>query len=329
LDADDFTGSEVLVDKTQSAHTNTLILMSRLRPYWEKKELNSKGLESLSLLNREGEKIHCELQIPYDDLSEYLNNRIELGIESFFVAMKKAFDNKLPEEINVLLAGNSSRSERVSNIFTHESSNKRNLVMSELTNALKALTDETDFSQEPENEDLETIYSKIFGETGPKIVIHAPLEADINDESKPTAKTGVALGILRLCPGTEVEVINRASEMSGGEAPFAYYVGKSRRGQFNVGIQRNDSYNEWKEIGVVPKEGIFNFYITQSNHALGNEMEIGHPELYKHSVTFPIQYAGQKVYGMPKSPSSIDIACATEERVKSNDIVAFQEYAFN
>ena len=282
LDAEDFTGSEMLVDKTQAAHTNTLMLMSRLRPFWEENRGNDKGIETMDLLNREGEKIQCELQVPFSDLSEYLDNRIKLGVESFFTAMFKAFSQDQPEEINVLLAGNSSRSERVERAFD-------------------AASNSTDNS--------ESVYTKVFGEDGPEIIVHAPLEADINDESKPTAKTGVALGILRLCPGTEVEVINRASEISDGEAPFAYYVGRGRRGKFNVGLARNASYGKWSEIGVVPREGVFNFYYTQSNLAYGDEMELGHVELYKKSITFPISYAGQKIYASPKTPESIDIGC--------------------
>lgn len=314
LDAEDFTGSEMLVDKTQAAHTNTLMLMSRLRPFWEKNQKNDKGSESLNLLNREGDKVLCELQIPFNDLSEYLDKRIQQGVKSFFIAMQKAFKDNIPSEIHILLAGNSSRSHRVNKVF----------MSNDLEKDTRILTD--GYDNEIEEYCSDTLLKNIFGANAPNLTIHQPLEADINDESKPTAKTGVALGILRLCPGTEVKVINHALEISGGEAPFAYYVGRARRGKFQVGLARNEQYGEWRELGVVPEEGIFNFYFTQSNLANSNEMTIGHNELYKKTITFPLSCKGQKIYASAKMPASMNIGCSESSNVKNDQSLnALQE----
>lgn len=307
LDAEDFTGSEMLVDKTQVAHTNTLMVMSRLRPFWEESQRNDKGLESLDLLSRDGEAVFCELKIPFDDLSDYLDIRIAQGVESFLIAMRKAFKEVMPKEVHVLLAGNSSRSKRVSKTFIRETQKSKEEAIADFADVLSPFVGGT--SVEDVVEHHNPLLNMIFGDSAPNVIIHAPLDADMNDESKPTAKTGVALGILRLCPGTEVEVINHVSGMSDGEAPFAYYVGRARRGKFQVRLNRSDSYDKWSEIGVVPKEGVFNFYYTQSNLAFGDEMVVGHTELYKGSIVFPISCAGQKIYASPKTPTSVNIGC--------------------
>ena len=118
LDAKDFAGSELFLEHTQAATTNTLMLVARLRPLWETGALrNISGIEKIDLINRDGQKTNCELAIPVDTLLQYLEQRIESGIQNFFVAMKNAFADKLPSEIQVLLAGNSSRSQLVSNFF--------------------------------------------------------------------------------------------------------------------------------------------------------------------------------------------------------------------
>lgn len=300
LDADDFAGSEMLVDKTQAAHTNTLILISQLRSFWEENKVNAKGILSLTLLDRSGDKVLCELQASNEKLSDYLNQRIAQGVKSFFIAMQKAFASNMPKQVHVLLAGNASKSVRVLELFKKQS------------------------NEYDKSEYDEVIPSKLFNGNTPEMVIHEPLIADVNDESKPTAKTGVALGILRLCPGTVVDVINHASVKSNGEAPFAFYVGRGRRGKLLVGLHRNCPYNEWREMGVVPKEGVFNFYVTESNLAYGDKMDIGHPELYKKSITFSTAYVGQKIYVSSKTPFSMNIGCTDAEDLNSlNDLQEF------
>jgi hypothetical protein len=64
LDADDFPGSELFIDQTQAAATNTVILMSKLRPLWEGGGLNnSSGIEKIQFFNRESSRELCEFAI--------------------------------------------------------------------------------------------------------------------------------------------------------------------------------------------------------------------------------------------------------------------------
>lgn len=305
LDAEDFAGSELLLEKTQAASTNTLMMMARLRAYWEKGEINSNGVERINLINRDGERVSCEMQLPIDELDEYLDNRIQTGIVSFFAAMKKAFQKELPSKVHVLLAGNSSRSRRV-------------------TDAFGLLPENADETAQVRFDFTQAAIEEIFGERCPEIMAYRPLTAELDDESAPTAKTGVALGILRICDGDKVKVINHTPSADTGEAGFRHYVGRTRRGKFLVSIHINDPYQEWKEIGVVSEKGIFNLFHTQSNLAFGNNMEEGHNELLNKKIVFPIQAALQKVFVRAVAPHKIELCTAQSADIIQGDNL--QEY---
>ena len=71
---------------------------------------------------------------------------------------------------------------------------------------------------------LHSLCEGIFGRTIPEFEIHLPLDADPENVYAPTAKTGVALGLLRLCPGETLKVINHATQ-ENTDSPFQYFVG--------------------------------------------------------------------------------------------------------
>ena len=298
LDAEDFTGSEMLLEKTQAAYTNTLMLMSQLRSFWEQGSRENTGAIKMEFINRNGNKVDCDFTFPYDELQDYLERRISLGIENFLIAMKKAFGNQLPKQVHILLAGNSSRSRLVTDSFGLIPEPKENEASDDIAQTRCDITKAT--------------IEMVFGDHCPEIIAHAPLAANKDNEAIPTAKTGVALGILRLCPGSSVKVINHATHTSNGEAPFSHYVGRIHRKKFQVGIHRNASYQEWHKIGVVV-EGVFNLFHTQSNLAHGGNMEEGHTELYKKRIDFAGNSNGHAVFARAIKPNVIELCTAPNQ----------------
>ncbi|WP_077924674.1 hypothetical protein [Wohlfahrtiimonas larvae] len=147
----------------------------------------------------------------------------------------------------------------------------------------------------------------IFHDQDTCLDIYAPLDADISDESRPTAKTGVALGILNLCSGSGIKIIDKREEMSNSDVPFLYYVGKARRRKFHAGIHRNAAYSDWKELGVVAEDGIFNLFYTQSDRAYSGEMMVGDSALYKLNLEFSTLYAGHRINAKPVAPNKIEM----------------------
>jgi hypothetical protein len=137
----------------------------------------------------------------------------------------------------------------------------------------------------------------------------APLPADPKDVYRPTAKTGVALGLLKLCPGSVVKVINHAERESEGEAPFNHYIGRIRQGVFLPGLSQGTEYGTWHELGV-PRDKVFSLYHTQSPKAHTGLLREGDTGLYKLRLEVPGGASGQRVFGRAIGPSKIAICTA-------------------
>lgn len=288
LDAKDFPGSEMFLEHTQAASTNTLMLMSHLRPLWEGGALTEQtGILTLELLDRDGQKKTCELVVDQNKLNDYLESRIETGVHNFFAALKSAYGHRIPSHIDILLAGNSSRSPIVMGLFGLDPDSERGTILFERTlNYLVELFDQP----------------LVF-------CAHPPLAADHSDMYRATGKTGVALGLLRLCPGGVVKVINRTVKQANGEAPFAHHVGKIRRGQFEVALGQGEAYQNWLELGP-QREGVFHLCHTQSPRAIIGNMCEGEPELNKIRIDLLGNVAGHRLFAQAISPNEIEVCSA-------------------
>ena len=130
-----FAGSEALIKDSQEAHANMYALVEKLRPVWEAphsdaawKILSSNYIE-VNLFRDDGQFVK-NFQLNIDiDLQEILRERIKSGINNFFISMKEAFEknskNSLRkikplrelDEISIFLAGNSSKSPLVNELF--------------------------------------------------------------------------------------------------------------------------------------------------------------------------------------------------------------------
>ena len=269
-DAKGFPGSEMLIDRSHIASTNSYRIMSQLRPLWETGELeDSSGRIRLNLLSREGEEVDCEFTLDQELLSDFLSRRILRGVVNFFSGLKGAFATKLPEQCYILLGGNSCRSPFVAQIFdvveklNQQGQDKQTLLEENLAEEFSNL-----------KQQVQAIFKPIFPKQMPNWKIIQPLEADKeNPESKPTAKTGVAWGLLTLKPGSTIKVINHAVEKNeSGDAPFAWFVGSVRRRQFQPSIKANEAWDEWVELGK-PREGVFPLVYTLEAAAEGKQQK--------------------------------------------------------
>lgn len=287
LDAEKFVGYERLIDDTQAAYTNTALLMAELRPFWEKGQFIDEfaGELVISLLNRQGEIVNCRLTVKQDELLAYLKQRIYQGFINFFVGLKQAFSTQqlaIPKVIHILLAGNASRSRLV------------NEVLSGIEQQSSVLN-----------------FSDIFGSDIPEFKVHYPLDADLKQHDVVTAKTGVALGLLRLCPGEGLKVINHARANNQENSPFQFYVGRQRRGTFEVMLKRGDAYQQWQQIGAVSEEGIFLLLHSSLDQALSAEgMKRGSAGLFERRISFAGNPIGQKVFAQINAPNQITLCSA-------------------
>ena len=294
LDAEKFIGYERLIDTSQTAYSNTALLMAKLRPFWEKGQFDDafSGALDIQLLNREGEAVDCQFTVKQDELLHYLKRRILEGFIKFFNELEKSFEKyqkNIPEHIHLLLAGNSSRSKLVKDL-------------------LSTIENEATSQQSKMSLDL----NRIFNGRVPKFSIHYPMNADIKKQDDITAKTGVALGLLRLCPGEGLKVINHDMQQNAENSPFQFYVGRQKRGKFEVVIRRGDAFNEWNQIGAINEDGVFLLLYSSSGLAISNEgMMRGDLDLKDYRIRFAGNLTGQKVFAKILAPTQIEICSAS------------------
>ena len=221
----------------------------------------------------------------------YLKSRIYQGFVNFFVELKQAFTTQhqaLPKVIHILLAGNASRSKLVKELLVG-------------------------IEKKDQNQTTLLNLSTIFGQDIPEFKIHYPLDADLKHHDVITAKTGVALGLLRLCPGEGLKVINHAKTNDDANSPFQFYVGRQKRGVFEVMIKRGDAYHQWQQIGAVSEDGIFLLLYSSLAQALTDEgMKRGATGLFDQRIRFAGNTAGQKVFARILAPSEIELCSASD-----------------
>lgn len=288
IDAKKFLAHEQLIDDSQTAYTNTALLMAALRPLWETGKFNDQfsGSLDIELLNRQSQVVNCAFKVKQDELLGFLKYKIEQGLLGFFEKLKQAFiDSPEHQEIHILLAGNASRS-------------------SILTTALNELM--------LDNQEQKAIsLRQIFSNKVPKFKIHAPFDANLANHDSITAKTGVALGLLRLCPGERLKVINhtKTSEQAG----FQYYVGRTRRGKFDVVIHQGDLSTDWQALGAISEEGIFILLYSQLAQALSEGgLKRGSIGLNEKRLNFSGNTQNKKVFARIVSATQLELCSAQD-----------------
>ncbi|MBQ9497325.1 MAG: hypothetical protein IJR52_07100 [Selenomonadaceae bacterium] len=134
-DKKSFAGSEALIKDSQEAHANMHALVEKIRPVWEEPdsdaatEILSCGFVEVNLFRDDGRLVENFSLDAAIDLEEILRDRIRIGIKNFFISMKEAFEksskNSLRKikplrelnEVSIFLAGNSSKSKMVNELF--------------------------------------------------------------------------------------------------------------------------------------------------------------------------------------------------------------------
>lgn len=280
LDGQRFTGDEAFVHPTQAAQTNTVLLAAKLRAFLESEDGQLDAQLGIELLNQQGVKTRCELSLDRQALDQLLFTRMQNGVREFLTELATV-RHELPENepVHVLLAGNGSRSRHVKALF------------------------------DPQGEH----WQEAFGIDGPpQIIIHAPLPIREDNHHAPTAKTGVALGLLRLCPGEGVKLIDHVRSTSHDEAPFRYFVGRlGRREEFTPTLTPHTPYQQWHLLGPLP-QGVFKLCSSISLRARAG-MRQGDPELQIRRLDFPSTNTQDKLFARAIGPTRIELAVAPDE----------------
>ncbi len=132
--------------------------------------------------------------------------------------------------------------------------------------------------------------------------VYPPIMNNPSSPYSPNTKTGVALGLLELCPGSATAIVNHSASQKGGEAPFNFFVGAIKRRRFQPGVLKHARFGEWLELGII-REGYFSLVYTQSPLATSGQMSEDDLELE------------HKQLDMPSSPGSKAFARAVASNV--------------
>lgn len=181
------------------------------------------------------------------DLIRILEERIERGVKHFFSSVMLLFDNKTVEnsgvdEIQIFLAGNSSKSPILQKLFTQ-------YIQQENDKINGGKSGNTHFHLFPPLGTAEAI--ELQKQKG------LPINTDI---TAPTGKTGVAYGLIQGREGGPIRVISRIQADS--QSKFMFNIGKARKGKFSMVLDRNEAiYGQWVRFGVASSED-FEIYYT-------------------------------------------------------------------
>ena len=235
---DEIVGEETLVSQTKQARQNSTKVAKELRGIWENTTTERVDYISVNLFNSLGEvNAGFKLDIKEDELKNLIKDKIEKGIKNFFIKMEDAFKGEDAKEVNIFLAGNSCKHPFVEEIFNRYIEEKKDKFKINIYN------------------------TKMFE------------QLKETNKVNPTAKTGVAFGLIYSRNSGRIKVISRDEKANvNNEVNFKFYVGNNRRNKFNCIISPNSSYDEYKFFGIV-KSDIFELYYSTSPEAQTNEMK--------------------------------------------------------
>lgn len=338
-DAERFPGHELFIDFSHVAQTNTSLLMSKVREVWQKFDWEvdeggdgevrrrrtdligdeirraAKGpgfrldpdaqsrashdgpkKESLELLNRDRQVVTVEFGIDWNKLNHFLVERVGRGVHHFLAAMKEAFaERETPQEdIHVLLAGNASRSPLVQSLF-----------VAALQEKLMG------WNPPPEGGAVDNEGLDAIGSDAPfnKFILHRPPVGDPGNPYKPTAKTGVAIGLLKLIPGEKLLVVSPTKDNEDGEAPFRFFVGGFSKEIFGPSLKQNGAYHAWESLGPPTRGAYILAYSTSPQATLGT-LERGSRDLSEKKLLFPPGTEDRTLFVQATGPSQIEVCLA-------------------
>lgn len=270
----DFAGSETLISDSREASINMRNLTDKLRPIWEdtgEETVDESGSIKVNLFRNDGSQaVGLPLAADKDELNELIYRRIEKGIDSFFTSLATAYGSQELDSIGkiyIILAGNSSKSKYVEEIFGEK--------IPYYTKEIKGRDGGI-----PMFELLPPIGTDAFREKRAEINPAAAARPDSRGEfERPTGKTGVAFGLIECRKGGRVEII--ANDEAGGEIPFKYYIGTRRRRCFKIldgggipsKIPGRVDYGRWYEVFESDSYMTEIYYTTESG-AVTNNMPI-------------------------------------------------------
>ena len=285
---DELKGEGALVNNNSSiAKLNTRILGEILRKIWENSATEDMSvIKPPYLYDTHGEKIgmgddkQLSLNTLEDELKSLIREKIDKGINNFFIKLEDAFKDEDAKEINIFLAGNSCKHPFVNEIFTEYQEKMKDKIKLNLY-------------------DLKAIEG---------------LKEKDSTKVMPTGKTGVAYGLIYSRKGGRIKVTNRdEKENMANEVNFKFYVGKNKRDLFNTVLGPNSKYEKYEYLGIATSD-TFEIYYTTLPEAQTGQMEIDKTNVKRISLNEDYDEDEEyRIYIKATKPTKISYAIVKKE----------------
>ena len=285
---DELKGEGALVNNDSSiAKLNTRILGEVLRGIWENSATEDMKTVKLSYLyDTHGEKRgmggddELSFNISEEELNKFIREKIDKGINNFFIKLEDAFKDEDAKEINIFLAGNSCKHPFVNEIFAEYQEKMKDKIKLNLY-------------------DLKAIES---------------LKEKDSTKVMPTGKTGVAYGLIYSRKGGRIKVTNRdEKENMANEVNFKFYVGKNKRDLFNTVLSPNSKYEKYEYFGIATSD-TFEIYYTTLPEAQTGQMEIDKTNVKRISLNEDYDEDEEyRIYIKATKPTKISYAIVKKE----------------
>lgn len=292
-----FIGSETLIALSQEAKMNTKTLMEKLRPLWEGQEERlqefNNGVLGVNIIDINGKQFaNFQLKINKDEILKLIENRIKKGVINFFESLRLAFNNdncSNVNQVNIFLAGNSSKSQIVSKLFGEE-------------------------IERVKNEIKETFHSN----SEEFFKIYQPLGIDNLDLEEPNGKTGVAFGLIETRKSGSILVIDHNLKE---DINFKYYLGLQKKKKFKTLIDRETEYNKWNMI-IDASEKSFELFYTTQPLASRNDLDINDNSVKKMIISIDKIEENGFIFIRVIEPSAFEYVVANEEDIKNGNYLS-------
>ena len=221
-----FPGSEIFVEDGNSvcSRCNLKSIAEKLRPLWEnsdeKENIESTQKIKATLLNSSFEPtMNVELKVDVDEIKKIIKEKIEKGVCDFFLSMRIALNGIKSCDDKLILSNDNIPNEKIHIFLSGNSS--RSIVVQDIFK--------------------EKIKGKAYE-------LHMPINDIEYDDVGVSAKTGVALGLLRDLDSANIYVDDKCKD-DNYEAPFKYCIGLDNgEGLFKPVLLPNSRYGEQKEL---------------------------------------------------------------------------------
>lgn len=309
--------------ESSESDRNMHTLVELLRPFWEKsaeylendeklpngdnadaavyerdENDNTKILIKIGLCDNEGEEVPgLKLSVTKQFIKDFIIKRIIFAVDDFFNALNNWGYNFIEGKINIFLAGNSSKSPYVTEMFNEKIDDKARY------NGLK---------------DFELVLYPPLGEDAvDKIRERRP---DYEFTSKePTGKSGVAFGLISSREGGEVKILD--SQTQAGE--FLYYIGTIKKKKFLVldsvcTANRKPALDQWYPLYEADSSN-FEIFYTDKAGCLNGDLPKTEVKFVKRTIEEPD--ATKFIFIRAVSPRELEytVADSTESIPQKSD----------